>query len=151
MNGSLIFVGLSMGLGVLLALDAFSLSQPAKLTFTLLGLTGLGTALAGVFPENVTPLIHYLIAALCLIIINCGVLAAFWVPELPGSWRWYSLLMGILGLVALVVLGLHFYTPLGPGGIERIADYTPDLWVFTFSTYLVLRHEQLFRFSKGRL
>jgi len=142
MNISLIIVGLSMSIGVLAALEAFRLSKPAMLTFLLLGLTGLGTALIGVFPENVVPSAHYLIAAISLIIFNCGALVAYRIPELPASWRWYSLATGSLGLLALVVLGLRYPTQLGPGVVERIADYTPDIWVFAFSAYILVRHKK---------
>jgi len=44
--------------------------------------------------------------------------------------------------LALVVLGLRYPTQLGPGVVERIADYTPDIWVFAFSAYILVRHKK---------
>ena len=144
MNISLVIVGLSMCLGVILVLLALQASRLAKVTLVLLGLTGVGTSLIGFFPENIAPLIHYLIAAPSLIIFNSAVFTAYWVPELPYSWRSYSLTLGCLGLLALLMIGIHYPTPLGPGGMERVADYTPDLWVFTLSIYLLIQHKKAF-------
>jgi hypothetical membrane protein len=139
MNISLIVVGLAMGLGVLLFLGVYKTSKIANISFACLGLTGLLTALIGFFPENQFSLVHYLIAAIGLTIFNFSVLIAYWISELPGPWRWYSLVMGVIGLSALIMLGLNYATPIGAGGLERVADYTPDIWVLSFGTYILLR------------
>lgn len=145
MNATLIIVGIAMAIGALCLLDAYKPTRPARISFTLLGLTGAATALIGFFPEDQNFLAHYLITAVGLTIFNFSVIIAYWVRELPSAWRRYSLAMGTVGLAALVALGLRRPTPLGLGGLERVADYTPDIWVLTLSMYLIIKPDVIAR------
>lgn len=148
MNLSFIVIGLALGIATFLVYGSFSPSLSAKLAFSLIGIADFGTALIGFLPENVAHGLHLLIAILCLAAFNFGVAVAYLLPDLPKSWQLYSISSGGFGLVALLLLGFRINTPLGLGGIERIADYTPDLWVLSFGIYALFRSRSIISSSQ---
>lgn len=139
MNLTLVIVGLALGLGAILIFATFARTKANSLALVLLCTSGFGTAAVGLVPENVSPWLHNAIAATCLIAFALGVTAVYWVQDVSRPWQRYSLVCGSVAILALSVLGLGVHTPLGLGGIERLADYTLDLWIATFGVYMLRR------------
>ncbi len=139
MNFSFIVIGLALVFGALIMYHSLASSNMTKRAFALIGIAGLGTTGIGFLPENLAPTPHITIAIICLVSLNFGVATFYWLPNLPKQWRLYAITSAACGLVALAMLTLNLPSPLGLGGIERVADYVPDIWIFSFGVYCWLR------------
>jgi hypothetical membrane protein len=64
-----------------------------------------------------------------------GVIAAAKIVKSPFSY--FSILMGIASITALVLYGANIYLGLGPGGMERMIAYPVLLWAISFGGYLM--------------
>jgi hypothetical membrane protein len=140
MNWSLIIVGPTLAIGAALIYANFKPSRISKLAFILLALSGLCTSLVGAIPEDISPVTHMLIATTCLIVYTIGVTLVHHIHELPAWLRRLSLEVGGLSVAALLILAVRLPTPLGPGGLERLAGYSLDLWVCIFAIWLLAPH-----------
>ena len=138
-NMTLLSVGVALGLGALLIFANFRRSKASTIALALLCSAGFGTAAVGLVPENVSPWLHNIIAGACLITFALGVTAVYWVKDISRLWRCYSLLCGSVAIVALLALEIGVHSPLGLGGVERLADYTLEVWIATIGVYLLRR------------
>ena len=104
---------------------------------TMSSLFGLGTLLVGVFPGNTGP--HPLAAMVAFVFSALTAVTVVKVTAPP--FRWMSLGLGVLSLVALVVGELGDDTviahSIGIGGIERWVVYPIILWLPFFGGYLL--------------
>jgi len=139
MNLSFIIIGLALGIGALLTCAQFPHSRAAIRALTLIGIAGIGTIFIGLLPENIAHIPHTLVAIISLVTLNLGVAGFYWSSTLSRPWRLYALVSGGCGLAALLMLILGVRTVLGLGGIERIADYVPDLWILGFGLHRLSR------------
>lgn len=139
-NLTLVIVGLLLGFGAILIFTSFPHTKANSVALVLLCASGFGTSLVGLVPENVSLWFHSVLSATFLIVYALGVTAAFWVRSISRPWRRYSLISGFVASAALLVSGLGLRTPLGFGGLERIADYTLDLWIIGFGIYMLKYH-----------
>ena len=97
-------------------------------------LSGLGSVGVGLFPETAGDL-HVIVS---FITFFFGALAAIAVSRIvKGPFSYFSVLMGLASLIALILYGLEIYLGLGPGGMERMIAYPVLLWGIGFGGYMM--------------
>lgn len=136
MNASFILLGLLMALGSLLIYQGFKKSEGTLLGFSFMATAGLGALLVGAFPENTISSLHTLGALLPFLFGNLALVILAFALDMPGTLRIYTLLSGIIALLALVAYGLGFYFGLGEGGMERLVAYPQTIWLIVFGIYI---------------
>lgn len=124
------------GFGILLIASAYLLHKTGtKLGFgILLALTGIGAAGVGIFPENIG--VPHSICAITVFI--CGGLCAILASRIfSAPWSWFSPVLGVITLVAVVLLGAKIYLGLSAGGMERMIAYPLLIWALGTGAYLM--------------
>ncbi|MGD0250160.1 MAG: DUF998 domain-containing protein [Thermoplasmata archaeon] len=145
-NGSIILMGVLLILGILLLPSAFPNRRSRALGLGLLALAGLGAIGVGTFPEDVNLTAHTISALLAFAgggfaLIVLGV-AMFRDTRWDG-YRAYSLLSGLVTLVALALFSSHswqwggLWADLGAGGIERLIVAPVLLWALLAGIHLL--------------
>jgi hypothetical membrane protein len=139
MNGSFILLGASILLGAILIRRAFPPGRISAAGLVMVALAGPGLMLVGLFPENVNITPHTLGAAtqfisggLGMAVLGVALAAARQHTRLAG----YSLVSGIVGLLATGLFVAGQYLGLGIGGMERIAAYALPLWLIVAGVVL---------------
>ena len=123
--------------GILLVASAYLLHKAGtKLGFVaLLALTGIGAAGVGIFPENIV--VPHSICAITVFI--CGGLCAILASRIfSAPWAWFSPVLGVITLVAVVLLGAKIYLGLSAGGMERMIAYPLLIWALGTGAYLMV-------------
>ena len=141
MNASFILLGITMSLGALLYIIEGGRSTRDKIGFTGLLLSGTGTILVGIFPENSISILHivgagipFLIGNLSLVILSCSLRVG----------RYFKIYTFTLGLIALVALSLFLtkqYLGIGIGGMERLVAYPQTIWLISYGIYNLIKRE----------
>ena len=125
--------------GVLLLAGAFALWRlyRNRVLAVVAALFGAGAFLVGIFPGNTTP--HPYVAMIAFVFSALTAIAAFRVTS--GPFRFMSLAVGLLSLVALVAGELgdssFFVKSIGIGGTERWQVFPIILWLAFFGGYLL--------------
>jgi hypothetical membrane protein len=129
---SIIFNSALFLLGLLSIASAYLIYRALgrRLFPTLFGLFGVGTLLAGVFPETFI-MVHELASLLAFVCGGIAVLSSVSLGlEMPKFFRYVSVLLGVLALAALIpvvfsgpFMRLNNDFGIGPGGTERIVAY----------------------------
>ncbi len=140
MNASFILLGLFMIAGSGLIYNEFKRSRVSRLGFNFMALAGLGTLLVGLFPENTIGALHTFGAALPFFIGNVGMVILGLALETPTPFRFYTVISGVISLMALVLLLTNAYLGLGIGGMERITAYPQTIWLIVFGIYMSNNH-----------
>ncbi len=140
MNASFIILGLTMMAGAGLIYQEFKESRASLVGFSFMAVAGFGTVLVGLFPENTIGFLHQLGAFLPFLVGNVGLLILGWALDVPRTLRVYTLVSGIVSLVALVFFTTHTYLGLGIGGMERITAYPQTMWLIVFGVYISKNH-----------
>jgi hypothetical membrane protein len=135
MNASFILVGLTMLAGAGLIYHQFRRGRASAIGFSFMAAAGFGTVLVGLFPENTVSLLHFSGAMLPFLIGNIGIVILGLALEVPKWLRIYSVLSGLVSLVALVFWINHVYLGLDIGGLERIVAYPQTVWLIIFGFY----------------
>jgi hypothetical membrane protein len=133
---AIIYNSAIFGFGILLIASAYLLHKAGtnRWFLILLALTGLGTAGVGIFPETI--IIPHSICAITVFI--CGGLCAIVGYRIfPVPWSWFSPVLGIITLVAIVLLGAKIYLGLSAGGMERIIAYPLIIWAIGTGAFLM--------------
>jgi hypothetical membrane protein len=139
-NASSIAFGVLLLLGALLVPTAFPPRRSRTVGLALLVLAGFGAIGVGLSPENVDLPVHLLSAGvafgagnLALIVLALGMFRdTRW-----DGYRAYTLLSGLVGLIALVLLETGHYAGLGPGGMERLVAAPAILWLLVAGVHLL--------------
>ena len=97
-------------------------------------LAGIGAVGVGVFP--LTTGAPHLVSALTAFLFG-GVLALLTSLRTRPPFRYLSIFLGALGLVALVLWRTGTYLGLGDGGMERMIAYPVLFWGIAFGGYLM--------------
>jgi hypothetical membrane protein len=148
MNWSFILIGPALGIGAVLIYANLKPNRITKVSFILLAVSGLCTSIVGYIPEDVAPILHMLIASSLLIIYTVGVGLMHFDQVLPWWLRRFSLEIACLSIVALLLLAVRLPTPLGPGGLERMADYSLDVWICVVGLWLMLQQRSRLEYRK---
>jgi hypothetical membrane protein len=103
----------------------------------LMGVSGAGVVLVGLFPENSVPALHGTGAGLSFVLGNVGIIVLGVAMRLPLGLRVYSFLSGAGALVALGCFASGRYLGLGEGGMERVVAYPQTAWLIVIGLYLL--------------
>lgn len=140
MNISYIIVGVTIISGALLSQKEFSSKFIVRLGFGCMALAGAGAILIGLFPENSISSLHITGAALSFVLGNLGMLIlGVKLKSLPKALRLYTILSGVVGLLALLFFMKEIYGSIGIGGMERFVAYPQTIWMIVFGGYLLLK------------
>ena len=140
MNISFITLGMTIIGGAALLQKSLASGFVARLGFWCMAAAGAGAILVGSFPENSVSSLHITGAALSFLLGNLGMILLgvnfSWLPKILRS---YTVLSGLVGLVALVLFLTHAYAGIDIGGMERVAAYPQTIWMIIFGVYLFLQ------------
>jgi hypothetical membrane protein len=136
---SIVAMGILIILGLVLLRTAFPPRGTRTVGLALLTLTGLGAIGVGLSPENVNITIHSLSAAVAfvgggfaLVVLS---LAMFRDTRWDG-YRAYTMISGLIGLIAFALFEGRIYGPLGVGGMERLIVAPILLWAVIVGIHL---------------
>lgn len=136
MNASFILLGVTVTIGSFFITSAFRKNYKSRLGFRCMALAGIGTIFVGAFPENTVSFMHFIGAALPFFCGNLALIIFGLYLQLPVAFKWYTLLSGMVGLVAFALFLLNHYLGLGLGGMERIVAYPQTIWLIAFGFYV---------------
>jgi hypothetical membrane protein len=138
MNASFILLGLIILVGAALVRKAFPPGRFRAAGLMLLALAGAGNLAVGFFPEDVNITYHRLGAAAHFILGNLGMVAlGIALGRRRLALAVYSIVSGLLGLLATTLFISEHYLSMGIGGMERLAAYPLPLWLIVAGISLV--------------
>ena len=135
MNLSFVVLGVTMIFGSILIRRAEKSAPAGSLGFAFMAIGGFGVVLVGIFPENTVPALHGIGSALPFLIGNIGVVVLGASLEVPGALRLFTVLVGVVALVALAFYASTHFLGLGEGGIERVVAYPQTVWLIVYGAY----------------
>jgi hypothetical membrane protein len=138
-NISIIVLGLLVALGAVLIRSAFPPRGSRSLGLFLLMLAGLGSIGVGLSPEDVNLTVHSVSALLAFAAGNLALIVLAVAMLRDTRWdgfRAYSILSGLIGLVALVLFTEGIWGALGVGGMERLVAAPILLWSIVAGIHL---------------
>ena len=106
-------------LGVLLVISAYLLWRPRKMKVfsILILLTGIGAMGVGVFPET-NPVAHEITSDVAFLFAGLSAIWGYRLTRSPISY--FSVILGVINLVAIVLFTANVLFGLGVGGMERM-------------------------------
>jgi hypothetical membrane protein len=123
-------------LGILMISSSFLLWKEfhSLIITALFCLSGIGAVGVGLFPET-AGFLHVIVSFITFFFGALAAIAASRIVKAPFSY--FSVMMGLGSLAALVLYGLEIYLGLGPGGMERMIAYPILLWGLGFGGYMM--------------
>ncbi len=100
----------------------------------LIGLSGIGMVGVGLFPETAGT-VHLITSFIAFFFGGLSAIATYKLVKAPFAYL--SVLMGMIGLLALALFILKIFLGLGPGGMERMIAYPLLLWAIGFGGNLM--------------
>jgi hypothetical membrane protein len=133
MNLSFITFGVTMLLGAVLLVRRFTRTKFPVAAFGLMMAAGFGTVLVGLFPENTISWLHMFGAILGLGVGNLSVLLiGISLKDIHPALRAYTIVSGVVSLIAFVLFATGIHLELGRGGMERMISYPFTVWMIVF-------------------
>jgi len=133
-NVSIIVLGLTAILAAYFLRRGKVITNRAFLGF--LALCGIGCVGVGAFPmDSPIPYAHFIAALLAFLFGALAAIASFKFQRAPASY--FSIILGVLSLLALILFTARIDLGLGIGGIERMISYPTLLWAMMFGGYLM--------------
>jgi hypothetical membrane protein len=141
-DGSVILLGLCAIFGALLVWRGFEpvASRGVGLGFLIIG--GIGAVGVGVFPET-TPVLnggmHDVVSDVAFVGGGIGLTVLSFAMTSRPHWRYsqpFTLVCGLLTLVAIVLFSASQYVGLGPGGMERLIVFPILLWAIVEGVHI---------------
>jgi len=123
-----------LGLLVIVASYFVQRGFRSRVFTVLVVMTGLGAAGVGVFPET-AGVIHQVVSLITFVFAGLSAIASYRVQKAPSSY--FSILLGVIALVALALYVSNVFLGLGPGGMERMIVYPALIWAVGFSASLM--------------
>lgn len=139
-NLSIILMGLLFIVAVFLLQTAFPTRRSRTIGLGLLALAGVGAIGVGIFPEDVNITVHSFSATIAFAGGGLALLALGFAMFRDTRWdgfRGFTLLCGLIDLVALVLFASGTYLGLGIGGMERLIVAPVLLWAIVVGIHLV--------------
>jgi hypothetical membrane protein len=136
MNTSFIVLGATMIAGSTLIYQEFRNNTGSKIGFSFMALAGFGTILVGLFPENTFAALHFTGAFLAFVLGNIALIIFGFSLGLRGAFKTYTIISGLIALVALPFFFAKVYFGLGFGGMERVVAYPQAIWLIAFGAYM---------------
>jgi hypothetical membrane protein len=140
-NSSVFLLGLFILAATYFIHRAFAL----KPFCVLLAIAGVGAAGVGLFPET-AGIVHGIFSFIVFFFGGLSAISACRIQKPPFSY--FSILLGLLTLIALGLFGAGSFLGLGKGGMERMIAYPALLWGVGFGGYLMASAEQGSQTSK---
>ena len=114
-------------LGALAFIAAFFVyTGRSRLVGGLTALAAWGVMGVAIFPET-TGTLHTLVSLIAFLFGGLAAISSFTISRPPLSY--FSVALGLLGLVALVLYATGTYAGLGQGGMERMIAFPELLWL----------------------
>ncbi len=139
-NVSIGIMGLSLIAAAVLLRSGFPARRSRTVGLGLLVLAGIGSIGVGLSPENVNITVHSISAFLAFLGGGLGLvvlgIAMFWDTRWDG-FRTFTVVCGMVTLVALALFASHSYFALGVGGMERLIVAPVLLWAIVVGTHLL--------------
>lgn len=101
----------------------------------LLAISAIGSIGVGIFDMDNFMALHGLFALLAFLFGNLAAIYSWKAVRPPASYLF--VLLGLIGLAALVLLIGSTYLGLGQGGMERMVLYPAMFWVLSYGTYMM--------------
>jgi len=136
-NTSVIILGILIIIGGILISLSYIGGVGKYIFLVLASVTGIGAVGVGIFPETTSP--HSVFALIAFLI--GGITILYSMSFLRHGLRYFSLVMGVLSLIALVLFVNRTPTPLGIGGMERLIVYPQLIWAIAFGLDLFLKRK----------
>jgi hypothetical membrane protein len=137
MNGSFVLQGVLISVGAILMRRLFPAKWSFRVALLLFLVSGVGVLVVGLVPADrnaqvhqMAALAHLLAGNLAMIVIGLAMIAGAARTRFRGA---ITLLAGLLGLTALILLGLG---EKDVGTFERLAAYPLTLWL-TWTGFLM--------------
>jgi hypothetical membrane protein len=105
------------------------------LVWLFLALSGIGAIGVAIFDMDAFSVVHAGFAVMAFLFGNLAVIISRTMVRPPLSWLF--VILGLLGLSALVLMGTDTDLGLGIGGMERLIFYPPMFWALGFGAYLM--------------
>ena len=123
-------------LGVLTIVSSYFLWREFhnRLISLLLGFSGIGMVGVGLFPET-AGIVHPIVSFIAFFFGGLTAIATYKLMKAPFAYL--SVLIGMIGLIALALFISEIFLGLGPGGMERMMAYPLLLWVIGFGGNLM--------------
>ena len=133
---SLIFNSSVFLLGVVAVISAYFVHRAFRFTLfsVFLILIGAGAMGVGLFTENSGD-IHFAASLITYIFGELAAVASYKLQPPPLSY--FSVFLGVMSFVALVLFTSGTYLGLGVGGMQRLVAYPVLLWAVTFGSFLL--------------
>ena len=133
-----IFNGSTIALGILVVISAYFLQKAfgQKVFSLFILLAGFGVTGVGLFPET-TGIIHLAVALVAFIFMGLAAITSYRIVQSPLNY--FSVILGVLSLAAMVLFMTGNNLGLGVGGMERIIVYPVLVWGLAFAGFLINR------------
>jgi hypothetical membrane protein len=123
-------------LGLLIIVGAFFIHRafrwlPATVLVTIAGIGALGV---GLFPET-TGIWHHIFSLIVFLFAGLSAIVTYRFQKKPMSY--FSVLLGVMTLAALLLYIPGVYLGLGAGGMERMIVYPALLWAVAFGGHMM--------------
>jgi hypothetical membrane protein len=138
-NVSIILLGILLVVGTLLIRTAFPARGTRTVGLVLLVIAGIGSIGVGLSPEDVNLTIHSLSALLAFVGAGLALLVlgvAMFRDTRWDGFRAYTMLSGLVDLIAFLLFYTNNYGPLGVGGMERLIVAPVLLWSLVVGIHL---------------
>jgi hypothetical membrane protein len=129
-NTSIVLLGLSILVGAYFLQRAFHY----KAATVMIALSGVGALGVGLFPET-TGIWHSIFSLIVFLFAGLAALVTARFQRKPMFY--FSIILGLLTLVALVLYIGGDYLGLGPGGMERMVVYPVLVWAIGFGGHMM--------------
>ena len=123
-------------MGLLILLGAYFLHRAFKWmpATVLIALTGIGALGVGLFPET-TGIWHSIFSLIVFLFAGLSAIVTYRFQKKPMAY--FSAILGVITLIALILYVGDTYLGLGPGGMERMIVYPALLWAIGFGGHLM--------------
>jgi len=138
-NVSIVLLGILLGLAVILIRSAFPVRRSRTIGLGLLIVSAVGSIGVGLSPEDVNITVHTVSAFLAFAGSGFALVVLAFAMFRDTRWdgfRAYTLLSGVVVLVALVLFATKNYVGLGVGGMERLIVAPVLLWALVVGVHL---------------
>ncbi len=139
-NASIVIFGILLVLGTILIRTGFPHRGSRTVGLGLLALAAIGSIGVGLSPEDVNLTVHSLSAAIAFVGTGFALVVLGFAMFRDTRWdgfRAYTMLSGLVGLVAFVLFEAKTWGPLGVGGMERLIVAPVLLWALVAGIHLV--------------
>ena len=133
---SIIFNSSVTLLGLLAIVASYFIKREFRwrtLTFLVI-MSGVGITGVGVFPET-AGVVHHIVSLIAFLFAGLSAIASYKLQKAPSSY--FSVLLGVMTIVALTLCVSNIFLGLGQGGMERMIVYPALIWTVGFGAYIM--------------